>query len=243
MFAPLVLFAVLAVATAHMNPFLPKEWHDYKVSANSTAAVTSYLITSIFYKSNVCSTEAESVSGIGFGACVVGTDACGNAVSAMNYVYTKQANGYVYYTYNSFKGDDCTTTPIASYPMQSPLGCLNGGTVGYKYDYVEGQAAVNSWKGRNKGIVSEIFYSNDCTSNPAMWSSVSFSYCFPMGGTCENPAATGYAKYSSCSGSGTTLDYFSDAACSSKTKSADLPQVSCVNSPPLTTYTSSVCNA
>lgn len=242
MFALAVLFSVLCVATAHMNPFFPKEWHDYKVSVNASA-VTSYLITSVFSSSNTCSGDAETVSGMGFGACIVGVDACGTSVSAMNYVFTKFANDIVYYTYNSFKGGDCTTTPIASYALQSKIGCMNGGSAGYKYDFVEGEAAVNSWKGRNKGVVSEVFYSSDCNANPALWSGISYSYCFATGATCENPTNTKYAKYTACSGNSPTMSYYSDAKCTSLINSVTIPDVSCMANTPSNSWSTMVCNA
>lgn len=241
MFALAVLFAVLCVATAHMNPFFPKEWHDVKVSMNSTA-VTSYLITSVFSSSNTCSGEAETVSGMGFGACIVGSDACGNTVSAMNYVFNKFEKNTVYYTYNSFKGGDCSTTPIASYALQSKVGCLNAGTAGYGYDYVEGEAATNSWKGRNKGIVSEVYYGAGCNSNPAFWSALSYNYCFASGATCENPTSNKYAKYTACSGNQATIGYFSDAKCSSALNSETFPPINCAKNAGLDVYTTNVCN-
>lgn len=134
MFVAIVFFVFLAVGCAHLNPTLPKEWSSF-YTANSTQAVDGYYVTSMFQGSDAasCNGEPYMVSAVGLGACLVGVDQSGKAVSANKYGYSNQDSQYLYLTMTMFAAPfDCSGSPTYTGPMQLPLACGSSNGMGYR---------------------------------------------------------------------------------------------------------------
>lgn len=214
MLALIGVFIVLSAAvSAHRNPLLPKEWTSFSVVGGGIA-VTSYLTAATHVGDTTCSNDDTMVSGIGFGACMVG----GSPLKGLMYTFTRQGLGTLHYNVSNFHGPDCTGE-ADTYPTLVKTDCSYEGVDGWQYGFTN---STEGWKGTPKGIVVQNWYDNACHDAADVWDSISSSHCLP----CSDSGAQSM-RFSKCTQTAYTLDKFSDAACQTLISTADYPTQSC----------------